>query len=219
MSLRLALPRGRLLAPVSGLLAAAGLPVGAVEDCGRDAGRVLPDGSSVLFIAESDVVVCVERDVADVGFVGREMLLERRPSVSELARLPLRPAHLVFRWFDDAGRRCAERCGRVRVATSYPSVAVAWLTAAGLQVEPVVVDETLDEAAARPLADAMLSLIEAGGRADATPPSATPPLGTVVAECDVCVIAGHAARALRPDAIAGLLERLRAAVRPAEVTA
>jgi hypothetical protein len=41
----------------------------------------------------------------------------------------------------------------------------------------------------------------------------------VVAECDVCVIAGHAARALHAEQIADLLGRLRTPAPPAPVTA
>jgi ATP phosphoribosyltransferase len=213
VSLRLALPHGPLLAPVAGLLEAAGYAVGEVRDLEREGSRMLPDGVRIIVVAEVDVMVFVERGVAEVGFIGRETLLEWRPPVSELARLSLRPAELLFSWFDDDSPRHAERRGRVRVATPYPNVALEWLEIGGLQIEPVAVVDAPGGEAARSLADAMLSLVETGGRAG------PPPAGTVVAECDVCVIAGHAARALHADEIADLLARLRAAAPSAPVTA
>jgi ATP phosphoribosyltransferase len=213
VSLRLALPRGPLLAPVAGLLEAAGYPLDGVAALEREGERMGADGTRFFVAAEADVLVCVERGAADVGFVGRETLLEARPSVSELVRLPLRPAELVFSWFEDDSARRAERRGRVRVATPYPNVAIDWLDVGGLQVEAVAVADSPSSAAARSLADASLSLVETGGRAG------SPPAGTVVADCDVCVIGGHAARALCPDEIADLLGRLRAATPPAPVPA
>jgi len=211
VSLRLAVPRGPLLAPVARLLEAAGYPVVEADQLEREGGRALSDGPRVMVVAEVDVMVCVERGAAEVGFIGRERLLESRPPVSELARLSLRPAELVFSWFDDDSPRRAERRGRVRVATPYPNIALDWLDVGGLQIEPVAVVDAPGGEAARSLADAMLSLVETGGRAS------PPPVGTVVAECDVCVIVGHAARALHVEQIAGLLERLRAAAPPVTV--
>jgi ATP phosphoribosyltransferase len=201
------------LAPVARLLEAAGYPVGEPDELEREGGRALSRGPRVMVVAEADVMVCVERGAAEVGFIGRERLLESRPPVSELARLSVRPAELIFSWFDDDSPRRAERRGRVRVATPYPNIALDWLDVGGLQIEPVVVADTPGGEAARSLADAMLSLAETGGG------SGPSPAGTVVAECDVCVIAGHAARALHAEQIADLLGRLRTPAPPAPVTA
>jgi len=207
MSLTIAFPDGPLGASLVGFFERAGLSLGGGEPAAGER-RSLPNGWTAVVTTAGDVAVCVERGALDVGLLGRETLLEGCPSVSELARLPLRHARLVFAWVDGEAPRRAERRGTVRVATPFPRVAAGWLAALGREAEPVALCGAGDTLLLPALADATLTLVEEQEAAGDD--------ATLVAECGVSLIAGHAARALRGDEIAALLVLLRDVGKAAE---
>ena len=86
----IALPKGRLGDKVYGLLKKAGYPCPAIEDPGR---KLIFENEEVgvryFWVKPSDVAIYVERGAADVGIVGKDILLEYNPDVYELLDLGL----------------------------------------------------------------------------------------------------------------------------------
>jgi len=204
-----ALSRGAGWAPSLDLLAAAGLPV---EPLRGAHGRPLPpctldDGTTVMTVRPRDVPLYVESGVADLGVVGKDVLLEQGRDVCELLDLRLVPGRLMFAAARGAEAR-TRRLGRMRVATEYPRAAQRYFERSGRQAEIVPVYESAEMGAATGLADGVVSLVRSGATLRAS--------GLVereeIARCSLRLVANRAARALRGDGIDALVERLRAAV-------
>jgi ATP phosphoribosyltransferase len=207
MSLRLALSRGAGWVPSRELLAAVGLPVETLRGAHGQPSCTLDDGTTVMTVRPRDVPLYVESGVVDLGFVGKDVLLEQGRDVCELLDLRLAPGRLMFAAARGAEAR-ARRLGRMRVATSYPRAARRHFERTGRQAEIVPVHEAAEMGAATGLADGVVSLVRSGAALRAG--------GLVereeIARCSLRLVANRAARVLHGDEIGALVERLRAAV-------
>lgn len=151
-----ALPTGRLLLAVTGLLGRAGVPL--PEGRADRRLRLRDDGIEVLFAKDRDVPIYVEHGVADFGVVGRDILEEQ-------------PAH-IYEPLDLAVGRCRMVVARpasrplpeppLRVATKYPSVTARHFGARGVPIERIRLSGAIELAPAMDLADAVVDLVETG---------------------------------------------------------
>jgi len=91
--LRIALAQGTLLADTRVALAAAGFATDALADGGR---RLVVPGADVEYVLArpSDVPTHVAHGAADVGIVGKDVLLESDAEVLELVDLKLSLIHI-----------------------------------------------------------------------------------------------------------------------------
>ena len=86
--LNVALPKGRLGEKAYVLLKNAGYECPAIEDPGRKLIFENPEkGVRYFWVKPSDVAIYVERGAADLGIVGKDILLEYQPDVYELLDL------------------------------------------------------------------------------------------------------------------------------------
>lgn len=207
MSLRLALSRGPGWAPSRDLLAAVGLPVELLRGGHEQPLCTLTDGTTVMTVRPRDVPLYVESGVVDLGFVGKDVLLEQSRDVCELLDLRLAPGRLMFAAVRGAEAR-TRRLGRLRVATQYPRAARRHFERSGRQAEIVAVDEAAEMGATTGLADGVVSLVRSGAMLRAS--------GLVereeIARCSLRLVANRAARVLHGEEIGALVDRLRAAV-------
>ena len=129
--LTIAVPKGRLFSEVGELFARAGCSLGVAEEPRRLVWE--HEGRRFLLAKPVDIPVYVRYGVADVGIVGKDVLLEAGEDVYELLDLGIGACRLVV-----AGRK--EGRGRtyrevspqaLRVATKYPRVAREFSPAAG----------------------------------------------------------------------------------------
>ena len=101
---------------------------------------------------------------ADLGILGKDVLLERSPDVYEPAGPGVRPLpdglrHVRRRGSDPAA---LEHLGVVRVATKYPITAAAHFTATGRQAEVVKVNGLVELALLVGLAHGIVDLVATG---------------------------------------------------------
>ena len=88
--LNIALPKGRLGDKVYGLFSSIGYDCAAIYEDNRKLVFENPErGVRYLLVKPSDVAIYVEHHAADVGIVGKDILLESRPDVYELLDLGL----------------------------------------------------------------------------------------------------------------------------------
>ena len=88
--LNVALPKGRLGEKVYAMFAKAGFPCDELLDPKRKLIFENPEAKVRYFwVKPSDVAVYVERGAADVGVVGKDILLEYEPDIYELLAVPL----------------------------------------------------------------------------------------------------------------------------------
>lgn len=209
-ALTLALSKGRILEDSLPLLEAAGIaPAG-------DADRLLrlpshdPD-VSLLIVRASDVPTYVAHGAADLGIVGKDVLLEHggedfyEPLDLGIARCRMsvattRESPLV------EGRRSGKQ--RLRVATKYPEIARRHFAAKGEQVEIIKLYGSMELAPLVGLADVIVDLVATGNtlRANGLVEIET------IRQISSRLILNKAATKLKHDALHALVGKLREAV-------
>ena len=160
--LTLALPKGRLLDPALELLRALG--VNGIDPESRklifrDAARDL----EILLLKPADVPAYVTYGAADLGIVGKDILLEQEPDLYEpldlgfgFCRLVVAEPRTLWERDDPA------KWSWVRVATKYPRLTEGYFSARGIQVEIVRLDGSIELAPLVGLAERIVDLVQSG---------------------------------------------------------
>lgn len=163
MTLRVALPKGRLLDPALALFTAAGA---APEDGAGDSRRLLipsADGSlSFLFVKPSDVPVYVESGAADLGVAGTDVLRESEADVLEPLALSFGACRLVVASPTDTPYPALKGAVTPRVATKYPRLTRAFFADAGRGVEVITVNGSVEVAPLLGLSHWIVDLVDTG---------------------------------------------------------
>ncbi len=158
----LALPKGRLLQPALAFLKAMG-----VEGISSDSRRLIFKdealGIRFLILKPADVPTYVEYGAADLGVVGKDILMEREPDVYEPLDLGFGFCRLVVAEPEDLWRRDdPSKWSWVRVATRYPNLTERYFTEQGIQVEMIRLDGSIELAPLVGLADRIVDLVQSG---------------------------------------------------------
>ncbi len=152
--LTVALPKGRVLDSALAALRAAGLELRL--DGGDRVLRHQGEAGTVLLMRNADVPTYVDLGVADVGVVGKDVLLESGSRVYE-------PVDLRFATCRLSLIRPVGAHGRVRrIATKYPRVTARYLARLGSDAEVVPLKGNVELACLSGLADAVVDVVETG---------------------------------------------------------
>ena len=109
--LNIALPKGRLGDQVYELLASVGYDCKSIYDENRKLVFENPQtGVRYLLVKPSDVAIYVEHHAADVGIVGKDILMESNPDVYELLDLDLENAGCAWLEKRITSRTKTDRC-------------------------------------------------------------------------------------------------------------
>ena len=160
--LTLALPKGRLLDAAVELLRELG--VSAIDPESRklifkDPGR----GLEILLLKPADVPAYVTYGAADLGIVGRDILLEQEPDVYEPLDLGFGFCRLVVAEPRELWERDdPSKWSWVRVATKYPRLTEEYFSSRGIQVEMVRLDGSIELAPLVGLAERIVDLVQSG---------------------------------------------------------
>jgi ATP phosphoribosyltransferase len=202
--LTIAVPKGRVQKQLGPLLVRAGF-VGAtgLED-DRKLIREANDGKArFLLLKPDDVPTYVEYGAAELGIVGRDVLLERRYDLYQPLDLGIGKCRLVV-----AGLPNAALPALPRVATKYTRAAMEYFASKGIQAEVIFVQGSVELAPLVGLSDLIVDLVETG--------STLKENGLVerevVSEISSVVVANRSLFKLRHAEVSEVLERLRAAV-------
>jgi len=206
--LRFALAQGILLNEALTALRAIGLDVSGITPGGR---RLVVDGGEVEFVLArpSDIATYVERGAADLGVVGKDVLLESEARVMELVDLGFGACRFVVA----APRGAVERSldeyrhlGTLEVATKYPNVAERHFRARDIAVEIVKVAGSAEVAPLVGLADWIVDLVATGSTLRANGLAVVEEIARSTAR----LVANPASYQLRRHEIAPVVERLAA---------
>src|SRR5213593_87849 len=205
--LRFALAQGVLLSDALTALRAVGLDVSRL---GEDRRLVVPSGDVEFVLARpSDIATYVERGAADLGIVGKDVLMESAARVLELIDLGFGACRFVVAAPRDAMERSLDdyrHLGSLEVATKYPRVAEAHFRARGVQVEIVKVAGSAEVAPQVGLADWIVDLVATGATLRANRLS----IVEEIARCTARLVANPAAYHARRREIAPLADKLAA---------
>ena len=158
----IALSKGKLLEPTLALFRRAGYSAYHVDEDDRRLIVEFPDhGHRVLIVRPSDVPVYVEYGAADLGVVGKDVLLEQSPDVYEPVDLGLGGCKLVVA--KPNGQTPVQRLSsKLRVATKYPIITEQYFNQQGLPVELIKLYGSIELAPLVGLADRIVDLVETG---------------------------------------------------------
>jgi ATP phosphoribosyltransferase len=160
--LTLALPKGRLLDPALVLLS--GMGIRGIEP---DSRRLLvadeEAGLRFILLKPADIPTYVEYGAADLGIVGKDILLEQQPDVYEPVDLGFGFCRLVVAELRELWERDdPAKWSWVRVATKYPRLTEAYFSERGIQVEMVRLDGSIELAPLVGLAERIVDLVQSG---------------------------------------------------------
>ena len=161
--LTLALPKGRLLRPALDLLRRVGLDGLPADETRRLIFTDPARGLRLLVLKPVDVPTYVEYGAADLGIVGKDILLEQEPDVYEPLDLGFGQCRLVVAepkalWERDDPTKWSW----VRVATKYPNLTRRYFSERGIQVEVVRLDGSIELAPLVGLAERIVDLVQSG---------------------------------------------------------
>lgn len=158
-----AVPRGTLMGESLDLLEAVGFDVDEVRENDR---KLFFERQGIITMRPSDVPTYVERGVADVGIVGKDVLVEQsQRDLYELLDLEFGACSMVVAIVegnDHATEEQLRRRGSLRIATKYPKLTETHFAKTGRQVELVEVKGSVELAAIAGLADAIVDLTATG---------------------------------------------------------
>ena len=160
MSLTLALSKGRILEDSAPLLAALGL----APDAGLDDRRLrLPSKDpevQLLIVRPADVPTYVEYGAADLGIVGKDVLMEHgSDALYEPLDLGFAQCRLVVA---APARASSGPLRRLRVATKYPEITRRHFAEKGQQVEIIKLYGSMELAPLVGLSDCIVDLVNTG---------------------------------------------------------
>jgi len=158
--LNIALPKGRLANKVYEIFSQIGYECKEMEEDNR---KLVFENKErelrYLLVKPSDVAIYVEHGAADIGVVGRDVLIETEPDVYELMDLGFGRCRLAMAakngWTDDISLP-------LRVATKYPHVTTRYFAARNRQIEIVKLNGSIELAPLLGLTDVIVDIVETG---------------------------------------------------------
>jgi ATP phosphoribosyltransferase len=155
----IAVPKGRVLSSLAKRFAALGLDPQVLLADDRTLVRDDPRaGLRFLLLKPDDVPTYVEYGAADLGVVGRDVLLEREYDLYAPLDLGIGICHMAVagKPHTDASRHT------LRVATKFTNIANRYFLSKGQQVDIVYVQGSVELAPITGLADVIVDLVESG---------------------------------------------------------
>ena len=156
--INIALPKGRLLKKVYDLFKKIGYENKELLEDNRK--LVFEDkGVRYLIVKPSDVGIYVEKGVADIGIVGKDILLENSHDIYELLDLKFGKCKICMASIKDY-KEDIER--RLRVATKYINVSKKYFDSINRDVEIIKLNGSVELAPILNLSDVIIDIVETG---------------------------------------------------------
>ena len=158
--LNIALPKGRLGDQVYKMLSSIGYECAAIYEDNRKLVFESPEnGVRYLLVKPSDVAIYVEHGAADVGIVGKDILLDSKPDVYELLDLNIGKCRLAVAGPNDY---LEDRDNVLRVATKFANVAKDYYSSINREIEIIKLNGSIELAPILGLSDVIVDIVDAG---------------------------------------------------------
>ena len=158
--LNVALPKGRLGDQVYALFSKIGYECGAIYENDRRLVLESPENNvRYLLVKPSDVAIYVEYGAADVGVVGKDILLDGQPDVYELMDLGIGKCRLCVAGPEDY---VEDRETVLRVATKFPTVTKKYYSSLNREIEIIKLNGSIELAPILGLSDVIVDIVESG---------------------------------------------------------
>ena len=158
--INIALPKGRLGEKAYAIFEKSGYECPAIYDKGR---KLIFENSDkkvrYFWVKPSDVAIYVEKGAADVGIVGKDILLEQDSDVYEMLDLKLgkcRMAVAAKKDFVDNHEKT------LIVATKFPNIAKNYYNSISRQIDIIKLNGSIEIAPLLGLSDVIVDIVETG---------------------------------------------------------
>ena len=158
--INVALPKGRLGEKAYAMLKNSGYECPAIEDPGRKLIFENPEKMVRYFwVKPSDVAIYVERGAADLGIVGKDILLEYEPEVYELLDLKMGKCRMAV-----AGKKdFREPVGQtLKVATKFPNITRNFYAGKCRDIDIIHLNGSIELAPILGLSHVIVDIVETG---------------------------------------------------------
>lgn len=161
--LTIALPKGKLFPLSAQLLAKIGYTAEGLSENSRKL-VISNDVAKIRFVITKtqDLPTYVEYGAADIGIIGKDVLLEEQKDVYELLDLKFGLCRLMAAVPQALQREKMSDYAHMRVATKYPRVAEQYFQSVGIQVEIIKLNGSIELAPMVGLAELIVDIVETG---------------------------------------------------------
>ena len=161
--LTIALPKGKLFYLAKDLFAKVGFVADNLEEKSRKLVITNEELKLKFIIAKTaDVPTYVEHGAADIGVIGKDVLMEAQKDVYELLDLGFGRCHLMMAVPKDKKRAKLTDYTHTRVATKFPNVAKQFFTSKGMQMEYIKMNGSIELAPIVGLSEVIVDIVETG---------------------------------------------------------
>ena len=158
--INIALPKGRLGEKVYNIFESLGYGCPSIKESSRKLiFEDLENGVRYFWVKPSDVAIYVEKGAADVGVVGKDILLEYSPDIYELLDLGIGKCKVCV-----AGRKGKTLRGdrTIRVATKFANIALNHYQKKGRDIEIIKLNGSIELAPLLKMSDVIVDIVETG---------------------------------------------------------
>ena len=158
--INIALPKGRLGEKAYAMLKESGYDCPALEQPGRKLIFENPEkGVRYFWVKPSDVAIYVERGAADLGIVGKDILLEYQPDVYELLDLRMGKCRMAV-----AGKKdFRDPVGQtLKVATKFPNITRNFYAGKCRDIDIIHLNGSIELAPILGLSHVIVDIVETG---------------------------------------------------------
>ena len=158
-----ALPKGKLFGLSAELLKRVGWTADGLHEKSRKL-ILTNEAARLKFIITktADVPTYVEYGAADIGIIGKDVIVESGKDVYELLDLGFGRCHLMMAVPKDKKRPRLEDYAHTRVATKFPRLAEKFFTAQGMQMEYIKLNGSIELGPIVGLSESIVDIVETG---------------------------------------------------------
>jgi ATP phosphoribosyltransferase len=158
--INVALPKGRLGKQAYALFSEAGYTIGSIDTESRKLTFANKEkGVHFFWVKATDVAIYVERGAADIGIVGKDVLLEQQSDVYELLDLNIGKCRMAVAFMKDY---TDNKNQTLRVATKYENIAREYFRTQSRQIDIIKLNGMIEIAPILGLADVIVDIVETG---------------------------------------------------------
>ena len=158
--INVALPKGRLGEKAYGIFEKIGYECPSIKETNR---KLIFEneekGVRYFWVKPSDVGIYVERGSADIGIVGKDILLEGKPDVYELSDLGMGKCYMAVAGLKNF-RDDMEKT--LRVATKFPNIARDFYAGRSREIDVIKLNGSIELAPILGLSDVIVDIVETG---------------------------------------------------------
>ncbi len=161
--LTVALPKGKLFGLSADLFAQIGYTAEGLSDKSRKL-IISNDEKKIRFIVSktADVPTYVEYGAADIGVIGKDVLVESQKDVYELLDLGFGKCHVMMAVPKAAKRAKLTDYAHTRVATKFPHIAEQFFGRHGMQMEYIKLNGSIELGPIVGLSESIVDIVETG---------------------------------------------------------